>query len=71
MGFLYLGQMGATVHCGARASHRGGFSCCRAQALGPVGSVVGAHGLSYPEAVYEIFPDLGSHLCPLHQQADS
>ena len=33
-GFLWLQRTGATLHCGARASHRGGFSCCRAQALG-------------------------------------
>ena len=25
---------GATLCCGAQASHCGGFSCCRAQALG-------------------------------------
>ena len=38
--------MGATLRCGARASHCGGFSCCRAQALGARASVVVAHGLS-------------------------
>ena len=31
--------------CGERASHCGGFSCCRAQALGAWASVVVAHGL--------------------------
>ena len=36
---------GATLHCGVRASHCGGFSCCGAQALGPWASVVAAHGL--------------------------
>ena len=30
----------------AGASHRGGFSCCRARALGARASVVAAHGLS-------------------------
>ena len=38
--------MGATLPCGAQASHCGGFSCCRAQALGVRASVVVAHGLS-------------------------
>ena len=37
---------GATLHCGARASHCGGFSCCRARALGAQASVVVACGLS-------------------------
>ena len=32
--FLQLRQAGATLRCGARASHCGGFSCCRAWALG-------------------------------------
>ena len=33
-GFLQLRRMGATLRCGARASHCGGFSCCGAPALG-------------------------------------
>ena len=37
---------GATLHCGAQASHFGGFSCCRAQALGTQASVAVARGLS-------------------------
>ena len=37
---------GATLHCCAQASHCGGFSCCRAQALGARASVVVAHRLS-------------------------
>ena len=36
-GFLQLWQVGATLHCGARASHCGGFSCCGARALGARG----------------------------------
>ena len=40
------GERGATLHCGARASHCGGFSSCRAQALGTQASVVVACGLS-------------------------
>ena len=38
--------MWAFSSCGARASHCGGFSCCRARALGAWASVVVAHGLS-------------------------
>ena len=45
-GFLQLRRAGATLHCGAWASHCGGFSCCRAQALGARASVVAACGLS-------------------------
>ena len=36
---------GATLRCGAQASHCGGFSCCGARALGAWASVVVAHGL--------------------------
>ena len=32
--------------CGVRVSPCGGFSCCRAQTLGHMGSVIVAHGLS-------------------------
>ena len=38
--------MGATLCCGAWASHCGGFSCCGAWALGVWASVVAARGLS-------------------------
>ena len=37
---------GATLHCGAWASHCGGFSCCGAGALGAWASVLVACGLS-------------------------
>ena len=46
MGFLWLQRAGATLRCGARASHCGGFSCCGARALGAWDSVVVARGLS-------------------------
>ena len=46
VGFLQLQQVGATLHCGAWASHCGGFSCCGARALGAWASVVVARGLS-------------------------
>ena len=57
-------------NCGARASHRGGFSCYRAWALGAWASVVVAHGLSC-SAACGIFPELGSNSCPLLWQVDS
>ena len=44
--FSSCGEGGATLGCGARASHCGGFSCCEAWALGTQASVVAAHGLS-------------------------
>ena len=42
--FLYLWRVGAALWCGARASRRGGLSCCRAWALGQPGSVAEARG---------------------------
>ena len=36
----------AILRCGSRASHCGGFSCCRAHVLGARASVVVALGLS-------------------------
>ena len=45
-GFLQWRRAGATLRCGAQASHYGGFSCCRARALGMRASVVAARGLS-------------------------
>ena len=44
--FSSCGEPGAALHCGAQASHRGGFSCCGAWALGARASVVVACGLS-------------------------
>ena len=81
-GFLQLWRAGATLRCGARASHCGGFSCCRARALGTWASVVVAHGLQSAGSVVVvhglscsttcgIFPDQGSNPCPLHWQAGS
>ena len=45
-GLSLVAVMGATLLCGARASHCGGFSCCGAGALGVRASVVVARGLS-------------------------
>ena len=82
VGFLYLRPTGATVCWGAWVSHCGGFSCCRAQAIGAwasvvvarglksAGSVVVAHRLSC-SAACGIFPDQGLNPCPLHWQSDS
>ena len=33
-GFLWLRRAGATLHCGAQASHCGGYTCRGAWALG-------------------------------------
>ena len=44
-GFLQLWRAGATLHCGAWASHCRGFSCCGARALG-VRVVVSTHNFS-------------------------
>ena len=44
--FSSCSEQGLLSSCGAWASHCGGFSCCRAQALGPRTSAVVARGLS-------------------------
>ena len=44
--WVFIAVQGLLPSCGVRASHCGGFSCCRAQALGCTASVVAAHGLS-------------------------
>ena len=44
--FSSCGEWGLLFVCGVWSSHCGGFSCCRAQALGTRASVVVAHGLS-------------------------
>ena len=63
-------EVWAAFSCGARACHRGGFSCFGASAPGRVGSVAVVHRLSWPAAC-GIFLDQGSSPCPLHWQADS
>ena len=45
-GLSLVAASGATLPCGAWASHCGGFSCCKAWALGVWASVVVARGLS-------------------------
>ena len=44
--FSSCGKWELLSSCGARASHRRGFSCCGARALGARASVVVANGLS-------------------------
>ena len=44
--FSSCSELGLLSHCDARASHCGGFSCCRARALGTQASVVVACRLS-------------------------
>ena len=68
--------------CSAQASHCRGSSCCGAQAIGLVGSVVAtpsfqstvsvvvAHGLSC-SAACGVFPDQGLNPCLLRCQEDS
>ena len=46
MGFFQLRRAEATLHCGAWASHCGGFSSCGARAPGRQASVAVACGLS-------------------------
>ena len=79
--FSSCGKTGATLSCGAQASHFNGFSCCGAWALGQTGSavvipglqstgsVVGVHGLSCSMAC-GIFPEQGLNLCLLNRQVD-
>ena len=69
---------GAILCCRAQASHRGGFSCWGAQALGAWVSVVAAHKLgSWGALAFHCsvacgsVPDQGSNPCLLHWQADS
>ena len=68
--------------CNAQASHRGGFSCCRARALGHEGSVAVAPGLNSTDsiavvhglgcsAVCGVSQDSGSNPRLLHWQVDS
>ena len=74
--FFFLVVLGLLFHSQAFStyaewvSHCGGFSCCRAQALGVRPLAVAAHGLRC-FTVCGIFPDQGSIPCPLHWQADS
>ena len=67
--FIYL-SWGLLSSWDIQASHRGGFSCCRAEALGFRGSVVVARRLSCSKAC-GILLNHNSNPCPLLWQADS
>ena len=56
--FSSCSDWGLLSSCHVRASHCGGFSCCRAQAVDEWVSVVVVHGLNCPVAC-EIFSDQG------------
>ena len=45
-GLSLVAASGGTLRCGAQVSHCGGFSCCKARALGAWASVDAAHGVS-------------------------
>ena len=66
-----LQSVGATLHCGAKASLCGGSSCYGGQALGAQASVVVACWLSSCVEAYGIFWDQGSNPHSLHWQTDS
>ena len=59
-------EWGLPSGCGAR----GGFSCCRAQAVGHVGSEAVVHRASCSQAC-GVLPRQGLNLCLLHRQVDS
>ena len=58
------------LHCCEWASHCGGFSCCRAQALGCLGFSSCDTWVYLLRGMWNL-PDRGSNLCPLHWQVDS
>ena len=69
-------EQGLLSSCSAWASDCGGFSCCRAQAVGAQASVVSTRGsvvVMYGlicTMTCGIFPGQGRNLCPLHYKAD-
>ena len=67
--YLFGRAASSFLRRGARTSHRGAFSCCRAPALGARVSGAVAHGLSGSVAC-GIFLGQGWNPCPLHWQAD-
>ena len=71
--FPSCGERELPSSCSVQALHCGGFSCCRAWALGCGGSVVAAPGLWDTDSlvVAHVGPDQWSNLCLLNQQADS
>ena len=81
-GLFSSGKRGLLGSCSVRASHCGGFSCCRVWALGHVGfSSSGSWALEHRlnscgswlgcSTPCGIFPDQRSNPCLLHWQMDS
>ena len=75
--FSACGPVGAALPCSARASQRGGFSCCgtkasvdRLQQWQHADTAAAVHGLRGPMA-RGLSPEQGLDPCPLHWQADS
>lgn len=68
-GFLQLWRAGAPLGCGARASHRGGSSCCGAR-LQRVCSGVAVQRPRWSAACVAL-PGPGLDACPLRWQVDS
>ena len=60
--FLYLWRVGLFSRCSERASHYRGFSCCRAWALGLVGSVALQHVESSRNRNWTHVPCTGRHI---------
>ena len=69
-GFLWLRQVGATLHRGCAGLSLSWPLSLRSTGSRCAGSVIVAHGPSC-SAACGIFPDQGSNPCPLHWQADS
>ena len=69
MGFSPVAASGASLHGGARASHCGGFSCCRAQARA-LAQYLSRRGLVAPWHVWSSQTP-GLNPCLLHWRADS
>ena len=57
--FPSCGEWGLLPSSGARACRCGGFSCCRAQALGLGPAAAAAHGLSCPTVCGILVPGPG------------
>lgn len=72
LGFSVVAESRGYSSFHAQASHRAGFSCGGARALGPSGSVAVAPGHSSRGAGAQLLrgmwrvPRSGIHLCPLH-----
>ena len=69
--FSSFHKSGLLSSCDAWASHWGGFSCCRAQALGAWASVIAARGLSSwgSWALEHGVSSYGSRVTPQHAES--